>query len=117
MYTVNSKYHYGSSHIYVYVVLLVSVGIGKKLSIIFETIVANSVAWIKGLVCKTLSLLPLQGLYLCYYCVCLLLQIIPPRLLHIIFITELDLINACKFFFCVLLKPAIKSTPRKSKGS
>ena len=51
MYTVNSKYHYGSSHIYVYVVLLVSVGIGKKLSI-FETVVANSVAWIKGVVCK-----------------------------------------------------------------
>ena len=53
MYTVNSKYHYGSIHIYVYVVLLVSVGICKNLSIIFETVVANSVAWIKGVVCKT----------------------------------------------------------------
>ena len=50
MCTVNSKYHYGSNDIYMYVVLLVSVCIGKELSI-FETVVANLVAWIKGVVC------------------------------------------------------------------
>ena len=38
--------------VYVYVVLLVSVGIYKSLNIIFETVVANTVAWIKGVVCK-----------------------------------------------------------------
>ena len=32
--------------------LLVFVGIGKNLSIIWETVVANTVAWIKGVVCK-----------------------------------------------------------------
>ena len=40
----------------------------------------------------------------------------PPRLLHTVFITEFDLINACiQMFSCVFLKPAIKNTPRKSK--
>ena len=38
--------------VYVYVVLLVSVGIYKSLNIILETVVANTVAWIKGVVCK-----------------------------------------------------------------
>ena len=38
--------------VYVYVVLLVFVGIGESLSIIWEIVVANTVAWIKSVVCK-----------------------------------------------------------------
>ena len=101
--------------IYVYVVLLVSVGISKKLNIILETVVANTVAWIKGVVCKEWVLLPLRGSYLRYYCVCLSLQIIPPRLLYIIFITELDLINACKCFPVFSSNQQLKYSTQKQK--
>ena len=69
-------------------------------------------------------MLPLCGSYLRYYCVCLSLQIIPPRLLYIIFITELDLIifiteldliNACKCFPVFSSNQQLKYSTQKQK--
>ena len=101
--------------VYVYVVLLVSVGICKSLNIVLETVVANTVAWIKGVVCKEYLLLPLPRSYLRYYCVCLSLQIIPPRLLYVVFITELELINAYNCFPVFSSNQQLKYSTQKQK--
>ena len=76
---------------------------------IFEIVVVNlderrSLYKVVIVATTRISILP-------FMCVCSLLQIIPPRLLHIVLLMNFAKYMPINVFLC-FLKPAIKNTPR-----